>query len=208
MALELGDHVWYWNGNVSSAKNVPRSQWFPGSDPNVPTDYLGHGKEIVHYVIHANEIASGQPHMRNHAGSFAWLNNNPGNLTGVPGGPDFGQYPDKFNWHNFLVFPSWEDGFNAIAKFLRTPSFVNLSISDAFQRYAPASDGNDPIAYARDVADAAAVSTSTTIAELTDDQMRVMQEKIQQIEGVIPGTSLPWDSEELPSEVREQLPAL
>jgi hypothetical protein len=152
MTLELGDHVWYWNGNISLDKNIPRAQWFPGSNPYDPNDYQGHGREIYNYVIHADEIARGRPHMRNHEGSFAWLNNNPGNITGVPGGPNFGQYPGKFNWHSFLIFPMWADGYNAIAMLRRTPTYVNLSILDAFKKYAPESDGNDPVAYANAVA--------------------------------------------------------
>jgi len=126
MALEPGDHAWYWNGLVSTDRNIPQASWFPGF--HGPTDYLGHGKEIFHFVLYDSEIARGQPHMRTFPGSFSWLNNNPGNLTGVDGGPDYGQYPGKFNWHRFLVFPTWEAGFAAIALFLRGPNYVGLSI--------------------------------------------------------------------------------
>jgi hypothetical protein len=203
MTIELGDHIWYWNGRISSDLKIPQALWFPGFQG--PTDYLGHGKEIFNYVFHADEIARGQPHMRNHGGSYAWLNNNPGNITGVPGGPDFGQYPGKFNWHHFLIFPSWEVGFNAIAMLLRGPKYVNLSMTDAFERYAPASDGNDPVRYAADVAAAAGVSEWTTIAEFDDDQMLVMQKKITEIEGAIAGDSFAYDSPELPDELRAEL---
>jgi hypothetical protein len=119
MTLELGDHVWYWNGNISLDKNIPSAQWFPGSNPYDPNDYQGHGREIYNYVIHADEIARGRPHMRNHEGNFAWLNNNPGHYW-RSGWPNFGQYPGKFNWHSFLIFPMWADGYNAIAMLLRT----------------------------------------------------------------------------------------
>jgi hypothetical protein len=204
MTLELGDHVWYWNGNMSLDQNIPRAQWFPGSNPGDQNDYRGHGIEIYQYVIHANEVARGQPHMRNKPGSFAWLNNNPGNITGPQ--PDFGQYPRKFNWHNFLIFPTWEAGYNAIAKYLRTPNYVNLSILDAFKRYAPASDGNDPVAYANAVAAALAIDVSTKVGDLHDEQMVVVQNKIEEIEGAIPGESLAWDSDEIPVEIRDQLP--
>ena len=84
MSLELGDHVWYWQGNMSLANNIPRTEWFPDSNPNDPTDYLGHGKEIFNFVIHAEEIDRGQPHMKNGEGSYSWINNNPGNLNGSP----------------------------------------------------------------------------------------------------------------------------
>jgi hypothetical protein len=213
MTLELGDHVWYWNGNISLDKSIPRAQWFPGSNSDDPNDYQGHGREIYNYVIHADEIARGRPHMRNHEGSFAWLNNNPGNITGVPGGPDFGQYPGKFNWHNFLIFPTWAHGYNAIALLLRTALYVNLSILDAFKKYAPESDGNNPVAYANAVAAALSsnnvqVPVSTRVGDLDDGQMQVMQDKIQEIEGVIPGDSLSWDSDDIPPEIADQLPKL
>lgn len=209
MTLELGDHIWYWNGNISFDKNIPRSLWFPDSNPNDPTDYLGHGKEIYNYVIHADEIVRGHPQMRNSIGSFAWLNNNPGNITGSPGGPDYGQYPGKFNWHNFLIFPTWGAGFNAIALLLRSPAYVNLSILEGFNRYAPASDGNNPVAYANAIATALShegVTVNTRIGDLTDDQMLIMQNKIQDVEGAIPGESFAWDSEEIPIEIASLLP--
>jgi hypothetical protein len=31
--LGPGDHVWYYNGQISTDKNVPRASWFPGSNP-------------------------------------------------------------------------------------------------------------------------------------------------------------------------------
>ncbi len=206
MSLEPGDHVWYWNGNVSTNTSVPRSDWFPGSNPGDPNDYQGHGVEIFNYVVHADEIRRGQPHLRSGAGSFAWLNNNPGNITGVPGGPDFGQYPGKFNWHNFLIFPSSDDGLAAIAKLLRGPGYANLSILDAFTKYAPSSDGgNNPALYASSVAEALGVPDSTLMSDLDDDQMTVMQSKIQDIEGTVPGDSLAPDSSDIPSEIADLL---
>ena len=36
--------------------------------------------------------------------------------------------------------------------------------------------------------------------------MLVMQDKIQEIEGVIPGASLSWDSDEIPVEIAELMP--
>jgi hypothetical protein len=204
MTLELGDHVWHWNGNISLGQNVPRAQWFPGSNPLDQNDYGGHGLEIFQYVIHQDKIFRGQPHMKNKPGTFAWLNNNPGNITGPQ--PDFGQYPGKFNWHNFLIFPTPKAGYDAIAKYLRTPSYVNLSILDAFNKYAPRSDGNDPVAYAKAVADALAIDVSTRVGDLNDQQMVKMQDKIQEIEGAKPGESFAWDSDEIPVEIRDQLP--
>ena len=82
---------------------------------------------------------------------------------------------------------------------------MRLSITDAFERYAPASDGNDPVRYAADVAAAAGISESTTIGELDDDQMLVMQNKITEIEGAVAGDTFAYDSPELPDELRAEL---
>jgi hypothetical protein len=116
-------------------------------------------------VLYDTEIRWGQPHLRSGLGSFAWLNNNPGNLTGMAGGPDFGQFPNKFNdHHQFLIFPDHDTGFAAISKFFLNPGgpYLNLSILDAFRKYAPAPDGNNPDQYAADVAAAAGVTTNTS----------------------------------------------
>ncbi|HEY0695748.1 MAG TPA: hypothetical protein VGD71_42760 [Kribbella sp.] len=134
------------------------------------------------FVIHSDgTIFRGRPHMKNHEGTFSWLNNNPGNLTGLPGGPDYGQYPGKFNWHNFLIFPTRQVGFDAIVPFLRGPKYRDPSISAAFAVYAPASDGNDPVAYAQSVAAAAGIPTSTLVHDLDGTQMGLMQDEIAKV---------------------------
>lgn len=199
MALEPGDHVWYWNGNTSQNMNIPQADWFPGFQG--PTDYLGHGEEIYNFVVYDDQIVRGQPHMRNHPGTYSWLDNNPGNITGSAGGPDYGQYAGKFNWHSFLIFPSWDIGFSAIAQLLRGPAYANRSILEAFQRYAPASDGNDPVAYANDVASALGLPTSTAISQLDGSQLVAMQNKITEIEGAVAGDPFDLDSPDLPVEI-------
>jgi hypothetical protein len=221
-ALGPGDHVWYYDGQIAQTTDIPRATWFRGSDPKDPTDYKGHGDEIFNYVVHADgRILGGRPQMRHGPGSFAWLNNNPGNITGVPGGPDWGQYPNKFNWHNFLIFPSFQAGFDAIAKLLRGGGYPaktkgarqwpagryrDLGITEAFHRYAPAGDGgNDPDRYGADVAAAAGVSTTTLVGDLDDAQMRKMQDKIFEIEGTHEGLTLSRDHPDLPEAVRAAL---
>ncbi|MBN8468061.1 hypothetical protein JYJ95_16190 [Corallococcus exiguus] len=206
MALESGDHVWYWNGRTSQNKDIPRAEWFPDSNPNDPNDYQGNGADIYNYVFYDDQIAVGQPQMRRGLGSFAWLNNNPGNITGVAGGPDFGQYPNKFNWHNFLIFPTWQAGFDALAAYLRQGSYPSLSILQGLRKYAPAGDGgNLPDQYAAQVAAALGVPVDTLIGDLSDQQMLAMQNKIMEIEGVIPGQVLPYDSADIPAEISQLL---
>lgn len=203
MSLELGDHLWYWNGRISWDLDIPCAQWFPGSTG--PTDYLGHGKEIYNYVFHADEITRGRPHMRGLEGSYAWLNNNPGNLTGDVDGPDLGQYSGKFNWHHSLIFPSWEIGFQAIALFLRRPPYLDLSLLDVFRRYIPAAEGNDAVSYALEVAAATGRPISARVCDLGDDGMWYLQAKIIQVDRAVAGDIFGYDSPDLPVEIRALL---
>jgi hypothetical protein len=218
MALEQGDHIWYYDGQgndqaiqgeqTSTDKNIPRLRWFPNANPNDANDYSNNGIHVFEYVVYNVQLRRGQPHLRHGNGSFAWLDNNPGNLTGVPGGTDFGQFANKFNWHNFLLFPDHDTGFAAIAAFLRQNSWKGLSILQAFRKYAPAGDGgNNPDQYAADVAAAAGVTTDTLVGDLTDDQMLQMQQKIEQIEGSVPGDTLSADDASVPQVIKDLVSA-
>lgn len=202
MTLEPGDHLWYWDGRISQGTNIPQAEWFPGF--NGATDYLGNGKDIYNFVVYESEIVRGRPQMNGFEGSFAWLNNNPGNITGPTF--DMGQYPGKFNWHNFLIFPTWDAGFTAIALLMRSPSYASLSLTAALQRYAPAGDGgNDPVRYAQDVADAVGRDPSYIVGDLDENEMVVLQNKIMEIEGAVGGNTYALDSSDLPDAVREAL---
>lgn len=184
--LEPGDHLWFWNGKVSFEKNIPQLAWFGTTAPN---DYKDNGINIYYYVMYENEVRKGQPHMLNKDGTYAWLHNNPGNITGPQ--PNYGQYQDKYGWHNFMTFPTYQAGFDAIAKYLRGPIYRSLNLIQAFNKYAPKGDGgNDPDRYAKEVASAAGVSPFTLIHDLTPEQMRLAQEKIAYIERGRPGKIL------------------
>jgi hypothetical protein len=199
--LAPGDHVWEWNGNVSEAKDIPQKDWFGTTAAN---DFGGHGKEIHEYVIYPDHVKRGQPHMMSGKGSFAWLNNNPGNLTG--GGTSVGEYPGKRNWHGFLIFPTPEDGLAAIPKFLKANGYGPLSIAAAFKKYAPKGDGkNDPAHYAQSVADAIGVSVDTKIDDLTDDQLVEIAKAIKKMEGTVPGDELSRTDPSIPEAIRNRL---
>jgi hypothetical protein len=210
MTLEIGDHVWYWYDatndveHTSTDPDLPRLEWFPTSQNK--TDYLGHGKEIAYYAFYDDCIQVGHPQMLSGPGTFAWLNRNPGNIT--DGGADFGQIPGKLSWHRFLVFPTREAGYDAIAQLLRTDKYIDLTIQAAFSRYAPASDGNDPVRYATQVANALGVEKdSTTIREVDDSgQLSVLQDSIAVMEGENnPGETLGYDSGDIPPAVQQLL---
>ncbi len=56
------------------------------------------------------------------------------------------------------------------------------------------------------MADALGLPTSTTIGDLDDDQMVVMQNKITEIEGAVAGDTFDYDSPDLPAELTALLP--
>ncbi|TFV61564.1 hypothetical protein E4P42_01335 [Mycobacterium sp. PS03-16] len=225
--LVPGDHVWFWNGNISKAQDIPRFDWFDGLNgirlnPHDPTDYGGHGKEIHNFVVHANGmIRRGQPHMMGFAGTFAWLDNNPGNITGVHNGTNWGQYPNKFNWHSFLVFPTEEAGRDAIRRVLLEGGYPaktkgakqwpagryrDLGITEAFHRWAPAGDGNNkPDIYGAKAAQAAGVSEATAIGTLSPEQMSAVQDAVKDMEGWVPGDEWHRDDPRVPAQVRAAL---
>jgi hypothetical protein len=206
--MQPGDHLWHYRGLISPANNIP-AEWFP--HPTKAERYEGHGADITHYVLHTGDrVYCGQPHLAGQPGTWAWLNNNPGNIT--RGGMNLGQYPGKVNWHNFLIFPSYDIGFRAIGEFMRNGRYSKsgfyreLSLTEAFRHYAPAGDGaNDPARYGREVAEALGVSEDTPVGDLTNTQMLRMQDKIQQIEGFRPGRILARDDADLPAAVRTAL---
>ena len=73
----------------------------------------------------------------------------------------------------FCIFPSYEVGFKALCTFLEDACNDKLSsyrktmtIYEFFSKYAPASDNNDTLAYAKTVAKSLGVSINTRIEEL------------------------------------------
>lgn len=66
-------------------------------------------------------------------------NNNPGDI-------EFGSFARQFGATSgdprFAIFPSAEDGFAALNALLRGPSYINLTIEEAVNRYAPPVENN------------------------------------------------------------------
>jgi hypothetical protein len=215
--FEPGDHVWYYEHpdpdipRITADLDVPRDLWFPGSTG--PTDYQGHGMEIREFVIYENEVKEGRPHMKGKPGTPAWINNNPGNLSGSKA--DVGQYKGKVNWHYFLIFPTYEAGYDAIPKWLKAYGYYSKGILATMKAYAPAGDGsNDPVRYANGIVsalagettpDGAPITLDTTLEQLSDAQMRKVQDAIVLAEGTIRGTPHTRDDENLPWEIRKRL---
>lgn len=212
MALESGDHIWYYDGQgnefaipgeqTSTDKNVPRQVWFPGAAPGDQNDYRGNGKHIYYFVLFDTEVRRGQPQLLSGRGSFAWLHNNPGNLSSD--GRDYGQFPGKLGWHNFFVFPDHDTGFAAIQPWLENNGYLGLSITQTFKKYAPSGDGhNTPEQYAAQVAAAVGISPGTLLQDLGDDEWASLLSGIERVEGTIAGDAFAYNDPGLPQVISD-----
>lgn len=86
-------------------------------------------------------------------GSLSYKNNNPGNLrpAGQPGCVPSG---------GFCTFATYDDGYAALVRDLTAKANRGMTIQDAINMYAPASDGNNPTSYAATLAASQGLSVS------------------------------------------------
>lgn len=131
---------------------------------------------VITYEDGTEEVRSG--------GSRSCRNNNPGNLRpglfankqgaiGAAGG--------------FAVFPNEHTGQSALIALLRSPSYRNLTVSEALARFAPPQE-NDTASYQRFVQKITGINGQTRINTLRNPQMHALVTAIRRIEGWIPGT--------------------
>ena len=104
-------------------------------------------------------------------GTLAYQNNNPGNL--VYNSSSTGQISNGATpgINGFASFPSYQAGYNALLSQIQTYANQGLTIDQMMAKYAPATDangnptGNNPTAYAQQIATTLGVSTDTTVAD-------------------------------------------
>jgi len=148
------------------------------------------------YVIFADEVREG--------GTCAWRGRNPGNIRlGEKYSAIKGKQHKCGSSGKFAVFPSEATGLKAIVKVLE--NYGHVSITDAMAKYAPASDGNDPVAYAKTVAKNIGVPPETFVDELDSSQLDKFAEGIKTFEGWKAGTTYKRDDAKLPEEIRNRL---
>ena len=85
--------------------------------------------------------------------------------------------------NGFAIFPSAEAGRNANVALLKTSEYQNRTLAQAMARYAPTSDGNNPVSYAARLARAIGISTDTYLRDMNDAQLQRMVEGIRRVEG-------------------------
>jgi RHS repeat-associated protein len=108
-------------------------------------------------------------------GNHPFRDNNPGNLKTTKYGA-IGQ--DK----GFAIYSNEAAGWNALTQSLDN-NYMGSSIADTFTHYAPASDNNDPVAYANQVGSTVGVPTTTKLSDLTPGQFSTFEHAIGQAEG-------------------------
>jgi hypothetical protein len=94
-------------------------------------------------------------------GSLAYRNNNPGNLLYV------GQSGATLGERGFARWRSYEEGLEALYNQIQLYASRGLTIDQMMAIYAPASDDNNPAAYAQRIAAALGVSVDTPLSALT-----------------------------------------
>lgn len=157
-------------GGSGGSTAVDSNQIQPGPapelDPNAPMNTSSITKPSL--SDWANAIFSvesgGDPN------SLAYRNNNPGNLkySSALTGPGYVEQGATAGEAGFAAFPTLEDGFNALVQqlgimFSRNP---NQTLTQAMATYAPASDRNDPAAYANTVANKLGVSADSKLSDI------------------------------------------
>jgi hypothetical protein len=93
-------------------------------------------------------------------GSLAYQNNNPGNLVYV------GQAGATPGAGGFAKFGSYDDGLQALDNQIQLYAARGMTISQMMNTYAPASAGNNPTAYANQIAGALGVDPNTSLLDL------------------------------------------
>lgn len=157
------------------------------------------------YVLYQKEVRT--------AGSSTWLANNPGNLDYTEDCVAWGAYEGKkLPWgdHRFAIFPIGktgeedEVGLAAVRKFLRKNQ-RERDIRLMMKMFAPGTDtGNDPDAYAKDVAKALNVPVTTLVKTLSDAQIVTFADKIKEKEGWKVGTTYARGDPSLPEVIRNR----
>lgn len=137
-------------------------------------------------VILGDEVRKG--------GTVSWRTNNPGNISYADITKKHGALAPFINPNGdaqqrsvgIAIMPTLEAGENAQMDLWRRPSYNNLTIDAAVNRWTGQHSGLGST-YAKDLAKAAGVDLNTTVRDLKDDQLRNLVKKQAIWEGFKPG---------------------
>lgn len=150
------------------------------------------GDVVDGWVVYETEARKG--------GTLAWRNNNPGNLVAGAFATAHGAYAGKRNGR-FAVFTDHDTGFAAIRALL-VGTYGSRTLADTMTAYAPASDNNDPVAYANQISNQTGLDSGRTISSLTDAELDSVARVIERMEGTRAGTVVPRTDTRLPARAR------
>jgi uncharacterized protein (TIGR02594 family) len=128
---------------------------------------------LVHY-----QRADGSRRSRE-GGSRAWRNMNPGNIVAGSFASSQGAIGSD---SRFAIFPSREHGAEAVKTLLEGPSYRDLTLAAAIDRYAPPSE-NDTDGYVAFVVAETGLRASDVLRDLKAAEIRAIVKAITKIEG-------------------------
>ncbi len=155
------------------------------------------GNYTVACVIYPDEVRTG--------GTVAWITRNPGNIRL---GEKYGAYKGKKLTVNkvgsYAIFPDAGTGLMAIVKILR--GYGRVTLRQAIEKYAPRSDGNDPVAYTAAVVRGTKYKETDLLTAMSDEQLLRMADVMSgEVERTQAGTTWARDSYDLPPGLRPRL---
>lgn len=129
----------------------------------------GSGTTTVKYEDGTTEVRTGDRPIRN---------NNPGNLEASPWTQGQAGYVGSDG--RYAVFATKQDGWNAKVNLLKTDTYQNLSIRDAFNRYAPPSENPN---YIRDLQSFTGFDLNRQMNSLNEQEFNTLVNAVAKIEG-------------------------
>ena len=152
----------------------------------------------MRYVVYVETVR--------YSGTFAWRNNNPGNLKSWPGAQkEWGSI--GVDDMGFLIFPEMSLGWEAIKKNLVAKAQRNPTILGTMEEYAPRHEkGNDPDLYAAKIVAALGKGfTPSSVLPQKEPELTTIVETITRTEGTVKGEEVPHTSNALPIELLGRL---
>jgi hypothetical protein len=113
-------------------------------------------------------------------GTIPFRDNNPGDIVSSGFTNNHGAIDSD---GRFGVFPTSGQGYQALDSLLHGGSYVDLSISDAIARYAPAME-NNTAGYQQFLTNALGVSGNTPLSSLSPAQFQTLENAISRFEGI------------------------
>lgn len=140
------------------------------------SNYIKAELALNHTVIYTDNT---ERHFRFSGGTWAWRNNNPGNL--VPGKISK-RHNQIGSTGKFAIFPDYENGHLALIDCLQT-TYKNSSIDDLVKAYAPAKDGNNIKKYRKFLHDETGVNDNKKVKDFTSSEFTRLWHAIEKMEG-------------------------